>query len=94
MGDVFECPGSRAIKQPVPDILECPKCKGDVEMWSDEFKATCPKCKTIIFKDNKVPSCVEWCKFAKDCVGAERYEKYMKKFNEAKAHEEKKHKKK
>jgi hypothetical protein len=64
------CPGSIAIKNPVPDYVECPWCKGEVEIWSDEVKATCPNCKMSVFKDRGA-SCIDWCQHAEKCVGTE-----------------------
>ena len=45
-------------------------------MFSDEMKTKCPQCKTIIEKEN-VPSCIQWCKEAKRCLGVERWKKVM-----------------
>lgn len=66
------CPGSGAIKNPIPEYIECPWCKEEVEIWSDEVKTVCPSCKGVVFKD-RMPSCVDWCKHAKECIGAEAY---------------------
>jgi len=59
-----KCPGqdSRRLRT---SIHLCPKCGYEVEMFSDEVKRRCPKCKTVVYKE-KVPSCMEWCKAAKD----------------------------
>lgn len=62
------CPGSGLLKSPVPETIECPQCHGEVEIWSDEIKTTCPNCKSTVFKE-RIPSCVDWCKFAEKCVG-------------------------
>lgn len=64
------CPGSKNIKQPVPEYKHCPKCKDEVEIWSDDLIVECPQCRCIISKEMK-NSCIEWCKFAKECVGEE-----------------------
>ena len=68
--DLFKCPGSQTIKQPVPEYIECPSCKGEVEIWSDEAKATCTNCHTTVPREMK-SGCWEWCKFAEKCLGAE-----------------------
>lgn len=68
------CPGSKAIKNPVPENMPCPNCGYEVEIWTDELKATCPKCKTKVFREAQV-SCIDWCPYAKDCVGPEVYER-------------------
>lgn len=69
--DLFKCPGSQTAKEPVPEYIECPFCKGEVEIWSDESKATCPNCKSVVPREMKA-GCWEWCKFAEKCLGAER----------------------
>lgn len=68
--DLFKCPGSQTLKQPVPEYIECPFCKGEVEIWSDEAKATCPSCKNVIPREMK-SGCWEWCNFADKCLGSE-----------------------
>ena len=64
------CPGSSKIRNPVPEYLSCTNCGGEVEMWSDETKARCTDCGTTVYRD-VLPSCVDWCKHAADCVGAD-----------------------
>ncbi|MDO8688418.1 MAG: phosphohydrolase [Dehalococcoidia bacterium] len=72
--DLFKCPGSQTLKQPVPEYIECPFCKEEVEIWSDEARATCPSCKNVVPKEMK-SGCWEWCKFAEKCLGADLLEK-------------------
>ncbi len=72
----FSCPGSKLIKQPVPESTECPHCHGEVEIWSDEGKAMCHNCGKKVSRDMP-PSCIEWCKWARECLGEETYERYM-----------------
>ncbi|MCL5256217.1 MAG: phosphohydrolase [Chloroflexi bacterium] len=64
------CPGSRIFKEPMPEYVACSRCGTEVEIWTDEMKATCPKCKTPVFRD-RAPSCIDWCAYAKECVGEE-----------------------
>ncbi len=59
-----KCPGQDSRKL-TASIHLCPECDYAVEMFSDEFKRRCPKCKSIVYRD-KVPSCIEWCKSAKE----------------------------
>lgn len=73
----FECPGSKIIRQPQPEFIKCPFCSEEVEIWTDEIKATCPKCKKVIVRD-QATSCLEWCSYAKECVGDEVYNNFMK----------------
>jgi len=70
------CPGSQKFRQPQPEIIKCPKCAQELEIWTDEIKSTCPNCKNTILRESGV-SCLEWCKYAKECVGDETYTKFM-----------------
>ena len=70
--DLFRCPGSQTLIQPVPEYMECPFCKGEVEIWSDEARASCPSCKNTVPREMKA-GCWEWCKFAEKCFGEEAY---------------------
>lgn len=71
------CPGSTEIKQPKPEYIPCPNCGEEVEIWSDELKVTCPGCKKEVSRERK-SSCIEWCKYAKECVGEEKFQDWMK----------------
>ena len=72
----LKCPGQddRNIKA---EILKCPACGYKVEIFSDEIKVKCPKCKFEVCKE-RLPSCVDWCKFARQCVGEEKYNRLKK----------------
>jgi len=74
---IFKCPGSSTFKQPKPEDLSCPFCGAEIEIWSDEVEVVCKKCKKKIVRE-QAPSCVEWCKLAKECVGEELYNKFLK----------------
>lgn len=73
---ISECPGAKFFKQPEPEEIKCPACSKDVEIWSDEVKAICLHCKTIVAR-RQVQSCLDWCKFGRECVGEEIYQKYL-----------------
>jgi len=66
------CPGQDFRKLTVSNV-ECPECGKMVEMFSDELRLRCPYCKTMVYKE-QMPSCVQWCPAARDCVGPELYE--------------------
>ena len=68
---IYKCPGQddRNIKT---ETLECPRCGYTVEIFSDEIKVKCPKCKSLVCKE-RLPSCIDWCKFAKKCIGEEKW---------------------
>lgn len=68
------CPGSKALREPTPEEMPCPNCGESVEIWTHELKATCPKCGGTVMRE-VMPSCIDWCKFAKECVGEEVYAK-------------------
>ena len=36
----------------------------------------CPKCGTMIFKE-QLPTCIEWCSSARQCLGEERWKALM-----------------
>lgn len=71
------CPGAKLLRQPAPEIFICPSCGEEVEIWTDEIKARCPNCKRTVFR-NESMSCLDWCKYGKECVGNDIYEKHMK----------------
>ncbi len=68
------CPGSRSIRQPVPEDIKCPSCGVDVEIWTDELSQLCPSCGTRVFRE-QLPSCIDWCPAAKECIGPEVYQR-------------------
>ncbi len=68
------CPGSRTIREPRPEYINCPDCGREVEIWTDELKATCPGCGNKVFREQQA-SCIDWCPHAKECVGPEAYER-------------------
>ncbi|HEX8948471.1 MAG TPA: hypothetical protein VF790_05885 [Dissulfurispiraceae bacterium] len=75
------CPGSREIKNPYPEELICAFCTQKNEIWTDEPDTVCKGCGRTITRD-MAPSCIEWCPAAKECVGADKYEKLIKKLKE------------
>jgi anaerobic ribonucleoside-triphosphate reductase len=68
------CPGSIEIRQPKPEEIKCRKCGASVEIWSDETEAKCRECGQV---NSRIlgPSCIDWCAFAKECVGEDKYKK-------------------
>lgn len=62
-----KCPGQdkRNVKQ---ENISCNFCGYDIEIFSDELKVRCPRCKNLICR-KILSSCVEWCRSAKDCRG-------------------------
>jgi hypothetical protein len=52
-------------------LHRCPKCRAEVEMFSDETRVKC-KCGEFVYKEN-LPSCLDWCVKARECLGEERW---------------------
>ena len=67
----IRCPGQDMRNLRV-SLHKCPECGAEVEIFSDELRAKCQKCGTNIYKE-KVPSCVDWCQSARQCLGEERW---------------------
>lgn len=68
---IFKCPGQddRNLKS---EIINCPDCGHKVEIFSDEVKVSCPKCKGLVCR-TRLPSCVDWCKAARECIGEDKW---------------------
>ena len=66
-----KCPGQNGRNLKV-ETIACSNCGYKVEIFSDETKVTCPKCKNLACRE-RLPSCIDWCKFAKECIGEEKY---------------------
>jgi DNA-directed RNA polymerase subunit RPC12/RpoP len=61
----------------------CPNCGKPVEFFSDEMRIRCPNCKTLVNKES-APSCIQWCKAARDCLGPELYDQLVGKLTDQK----------
>jgi len=86
---MFKCPGSQKFSQPQPEIVECSFCGAEMEIWTDEAKAKCPQCKKTVVRQRGA-TCLDWCKYAKVCVGGKAYEQYLKTKRKGKGHAKKK----
>ena len=75
-----KCPGASNILMPTLKLKTCPECGEEVELVSTDVKVDCPKCGFTIYND--VMSCIEWCEYAKECVGEEMYNRLKKKDKE------------
>lgn len=64
-------------KPRTPTIHEkiCPQCGEIIELFSIDTEVACEKCGFVAYNDTL--SCVQWCKYAKQCVGDEMYAKMM-----------------
>jgi len=89
------CPGSRTLREPVPEEYPCPSCGTVVEIWSDERARRCPSCQTQVIRASAAlpqsigkssrpatpsssPACAGWCAAARECLGAEIYERWLR----------------
>ena len=65
-------------KPRTPTIHEkiCPNCGSTIELFSIDTQVACDKCGFVAY--NETLSCVQWCKYARKCVGDEMYEHMMK----------------
>lgn len=75
-----KCPGAANIRTPTLETKTCPECGEEVEIFSTDMRVDCPKCGHTIFND--LESCIRWCKYARECVGDDVYERLMKKMSE------------
>ncbi|MCF6147893.1 MAG: hypothetical protein E3K37_04460 [Candidatus Kuenenia sp.] len=76
---VFQCPGAEKIKRvEILDII-CPHCrkKGTASAAGFEHEFACESCGKMIQRE--IPeSCIEKCPVGSECVGEDRYQKYLK----------------
>ena len=70
------CPGAAHIRTPTIIVKKCPECGNEVEIFSNEMLTKCTRCGFTICSD--LESCVQWCKYAVECVGEEMYQKLKK----------------
>lgn len=78
MSKIFDkCGGAANLRTPTLAIKRCPECGEEVELFSDDIEVVCKKCGFTIYND--IESCIQWCKYAKECVGEELYNKLKKK---------------
>lgn len=64
-------------KPRTPTIEEkcCPQCGATIEIFSTDTQVACEHCGFVAYND--ALSCVQWCKYARKCVGDEMYEHMM-----------------
>ncbi len=70
-GMTSKCPGQDFRNLRV-SLYKCPNCGAEVEIFSDEIKVKCHKCGEKVYRD-KIPSCIDWCASARQCLGEERW---------------------
>ena len=60
-----------------PTIHEkiCPQCGNVIELFSIDTQFACDHSGFVAYNDTL--SCVQWCQYAKQCVGEEMYQQMM-----------------
>lgn len=70
------CPGSSSLRKDITLTIKiCPECGADVELFSIDKKVACDKCGFVVF--NSLQSCIQWCRYAEECVGPDVYQQFM-----------------
>ena len=72
----YKCPVSFGSGTPEIKIKKCPRCGGEVELFSVDMKVDCPSCGQPVF--NNINSCAEYCQYAEQCLGTDMYSKLKK----------------
>jgi ribosomal protein S27AE len=72
----YRCPGADNIRTPTIKTKICPNCGGEIDLFSSEMQAVCDRCGFVAYNDTK--SCLKWCQYARQCVGDELYEQFLR----------------
>ena len=71
---IFEgCQGKP--RTPTIEEKRCPRCGNTLEIFSIDTEVTCEVCGFVAYND--ALSCVQWCQYARQCVGEEMYAHLM-----------------
>jgi len=70
------CPGQDNRNLRV-ELYKCPNCGAEVEIFSNEVKVRCYRCGVMVYRE-KLPSCIDWCASAPQCLGEERWRQYKR----------------
>ena len=62
-------------RTPTIEEKRCPQCGSIIEIFSTDTQVACDHCGFIAYND--ALSCIQWCKYARKCVGDEMYEHMM-----------------
>ncbi len=69
------CPGAANLRTPTLTIKKCPQCGEEVELFSNDREVACSRCGFVVYNDFQ--SCAQWCRYARECLGEELYEKLV-----------------
>ena len=61
------CMGLKDMIHPKPAYINCHVCGAEMEVWSDEDKATCSECGAEWKRPEKNASCLDYCEHADKC---------------------------
>ena len=64
------CPGAANLRTPTLSIQDMSAVRG----CSNEIRVVCSKCGFVIYND--LLSCVQWCKYVRECMGMETYRRH------------------
>jgi hypothetical protein len=78
------CPGAAHVRTPTLTIKKCPSCGGEIEIFSNDIAVKCSKCGFTVYND--IASCVQSCRYARECVGEELYNRLMEAAKESQRH--------
>jgi len=70
---IYKCPGQDTRNRSIENVI-CLACGYIAEIFSDEIKVKCPECGNLIRRE-RLPSCADYCKAARECIGEERWNK-------------------
>ncbi len=56
-------------------VKTCPQCGYEIELFSTDVSVACDQCGYTVYND--ATSCAQWCRYARQCVGDEEYERLM-----------------
>ena len=66
-----KCPGQNPRNLRAA-LYKCPNCGAEVEIFSDEMRVKCGECGEYVYRE-RIPSCIDWCASARQCLGEERW---------------------
>jgi len=68
---MLRCPGQDQRFWKPGDVFEvkCPDCGQAIEFFKDEPKLKCRRCGQMVINPKIQLGCVEWCKYAEQCIG-------------------------
>ncbi len=69
------CPGSSMFKNLSIEVQTCPYCGNEVEFFSDEMEVVCDNCGKKVKRILDKNLCINYCKYAKECLGEDMLKK-------------------